>query len=98
MMKAVQALRMLAFLECLSSCLLFFVAMPMKYLLDNPVLIRPVGMTHGILFLVFFVFLLVVCQLRKWPLKMFLIGLVSAIIPLVCIWFDREVKAIEDLD
>lgn len=98
MMKAVQALRMLAFIECLSSCLLFFVAMPMKYLLDNPILIRPVGMGHGILFLVFFVFLLVVCQLRKWPLKMFLIGLVSAIVPLACFWLDREIKHIENLD
>ncbi|MFB2538777.1 MULTISPECIES: DUF3817 domain-containing protein [unclassified Acinetobacter] len=97
-MKIVQALRTMALIECISACLLFFVAMPMKYIFDNPSLIRPVGMAHGILFLMFFVMLLVVCQIRKWPLKMFITGLIASIIPLAGIRFDKEVKKIENID
>ena len=45
--------RTIAFLEGLSFVLLLFVAMPVKYGLDNPEPVRVVGMAHGILFLLF---------------------------------------------
>ncbi len=47
--------RKVAVAEGISTLLLFLVAMPLKYLFDWPVLIRPVGMTHGILFLLYIV-------------------------------------------
>lgn len=43
--------RMIALAEGVSTILLFLVAMPLKYWLGEPGLIRPVGWTHGILFL-----------------------------------------------
>lgn len=45
--------RIVALAEGVSTLMLFLVAMPLKYLLDWPHLIRPVGMAHGVLFLAY---------------------------------------------
>lgn len=43
--------RWVALIEGVTTIALFFVAMPLKYLLGNPVLVPPVGWVHGIAFL-----------------------------------------------
>ncbi|HTN14125.1 MAG TPA: DUF3817 domain-containing protein [Sphingomonadaceae bacterium] len=48
-----QLFRTVALAEGVSTLLLFLVAMPLKYLFDQPGLIRPVGWAHGILFLTY---------------------------------------------
>ncbi|MBU0554691.1 MAG: DUF3817 domain-containing protein [Alphaproteobacteria bacterium] len=45
--------RYIALFEGVTTLALFLVAMPLKYAFDNPVLIRPVGMIHGIAFLIY---------------------------------------------
>jgi len=45
--------RYIALIEGITTLALFLVAMPLKYGFDNPVLIRPVGMIHGVAFLVY---------------------------------------------
>jgi integral membrane protein len=45
--------RMIALLEGVSTILLFLIAMPLKYWFGQPGLIRPVGMTHGLLFIAY---------------------------------------------
>lgn len=45
--------RKVALAEGVSTILLFLVAMPLKYGLDQPFLIRPVGWAHGILFIAY---------------------------------------------
>lgn len=46
-------LRLLAFLEGLSLLVLVFIAVPLKYGLDDPCLVRSMGPVHGALFLLF---------------------------------------------
>ena len=55
----IQTLRVVGLLEGLSFLLLLFIAMPMKYMFDNPVLVKYVGMGHGVLFILF---LIVLCR------------------------------------
>lgn len=43
-----QLFRAIALVEGLTTLALFLVAMPLKYWGDNPVLVPPVGMTHGV--------------------------------------------------
>ncbi|MFS7180260.1 DUF3817 domain-containing protein [Serratia proteamaculans] len=50
----IQTLRAVGFLEGLSFLLLLFIAMPMKYMWGNPILVKYVGMGHGVLFVCFF--------------------------------------------
>jgi len=45
--------RSVALIEGITTLALFLVAMPLKYGFDNPVLIRPIGMIHGIAFLAY---------------------------------------------
>jgi integral membrane protein len=45
--------RKVALVEGVTTLALFFVAMPMKYLAGDPRLVPPIGMIHGIAFLVY---------------------------------------------
>lgn len=47
--------RTVALAEGVSTLALFLVAMPLKYVFDQPGLIRPVGWAHGVLFLTYLV-------------------------------------------
>lgn len=74
-------LRSVGFWEAISSILLFFVAMPLKYVWGNDVLIRPIGMTHGILWMAY-VGLALLAQLDyKWSWKLTGWLVVASIVP-----------------
>ena len=65
-------------LEGISSLLLFFVAMPLKYMADIPEAVTYVGMAHGVLFIVYVGAALLVGIERKWKFGSFaLLGLAS---------------------
>ena len=82
-------LQLVSILEGISFLLLLGVAMPMKYMFDNPVLVPYVGMAHGVLFIAFLVVLLVVCQRMGWSLLVFVVGLLAAILPFAPFLFER---------
>lgn len=88
----VKTLRAVGFLEGCSFLMLLFIAMPVKYMWDNPILVKYVGMAHGILFVAFLVVLLVVCERQKWSLSIFILGLVASILPFGPFLFDRKIK------
>lgn len=82
-------LQLVSILEGISFLLLLGVAMPLKYMFDNPVLVPYVGMAHGVLFIAFLVVLLVVCQRMGWSLLVFVVGLLAAILPFAPFLFER---------
>ncbi len=45
--------RKVAFVEGVTTLLLFFVAMPLKYLAGQPALVPPVGWLHGVAFMAY---------------------------------------------
>lgn len=87
-----KTLRTVGFLEGISFLLLLCVAMPMKYLFENGSLIPYVGMGHGVLFLLYLAVLFVTSHKLNWPLSVFLMGLVAAILPFGPFVFDAKVK------
>ena len=91
----IQTLRIIGLLEGISFLLLLFIAMPMKYMLDNPVLVKYVGMGHGVLFMLFLIVLFTVCEKQKWSITMFILGLIASILPFGTFVFDRKIKAFE---
>ena len=91
-------LRLISFLEGLSFILLLGIAMPFKYFLDTPFLVPYAGMFHGVMFVGFLVLLLVVCQVKGWSLKVFLIGLLASVLPFMPFWFERYVYHLDMAD
>ena len=91
----IKTLRWVGFLEGISFLLLLFIAMPMKYMFDNPILVKYVGMGHGVLFIAFLVVLFVVCEKQKWSLKVFILGLIASILPFGPFVFDAKLKKME---
>ena len=68
-------------LEGISSLLLFFVAMPVKYMAGIPEAVTYVGMAHGILFIVYVGSALLVGIERKWKIGSFAILALASILP-----------------
>ena len=91
----IQTLRIIGLLEGISFLLLLFIAMPMKYMLDNPVLVKYVGMGHGVLFMLFLIVLFTVCERQKWSITMFILGLIASILPFGTFVFDRKLKTFQ---
>ena len=92
----IQTLRIVGFIEGFSFLLLLFIAMPMKYVWGNPVLVKYVGMGHGILVIAFLLLLLMVCEREKWSLNMYIAGLAAAILPFGTFVYDRKLKKLQD--
>lgn len=87
-------LRLISLLEGLSFIILLGIAMPLKYIFNKPFLVPYEGIAHGVLFIAFIVVLLVVCQLQKWSLKVFLIGLIASVLPFAPFLFERYIHKI----
>lgn len=91
----IKTLRWVGLLEGISFLLLLFIAMPMKYIFENPILVKYVGMGHGLLFIVFLAVLFIVCEKQKWPIKIFILGLIASILPFGPFVFDKKIKRLE---
>ena len=90
----IKTLRVVGFLEGISFLLLLFIAMPLKYILGNAVLVKYVGMGHGVLFMIFLAVLFIVCEKQKWSIKVFIYGLMASILPFGPFVFDHYLKKI----
>ena len=62
-------LRIVAFLEGISLLVLIFIAMPFKYWLSNPMLVKTIGPIHGVLFLLFVINTISVAVEQNWSFK-----------------------------
>lgn len=77
-------LRVIAFAEGVSCLLLFFVAMPIKYveaLGNDPTPVKYVGWAHGVLFIAFGIAGLLARSARRWPWSAAVWGFVAAVLP-----------------
>jgi len=87
--------RLIAFLEGISFISLLFIAMPLKYMAGNPLPVKIVGMTHGILFILFVYLLFEAAGKYKWSAKFNGLAFLASIIPFGTFILDRKLKAIE---
>ena len=58
--------RIISIIEGLSYLILVFIAMPLKYMFNYPMAVKIVGMSHGVLFILFFVALVMAMNRYKW--------------------------------
>ena len=86
----IKIFRIVAFLEGVSYILLLFIAVPIKYLLDDPTYVKLLGMPHGILFVVYIIFSVIGKNKFKWSYKEFFIVSEASLIPFGTFYVDKK--------
>ncbi len=89
MFSVFNSFKIIALLEGISYILLLFVAVPIKYLADDPQYVKLLGMPHGILFVAYVVLAVLLSAQLKWNGKTLFIVLVASIIPFGTFYVDR---------
>jgi integral membrane protein len=91
-MSQIRAFRMTALAEGVSFLALLFVAMPMKYFMGMPEVVRVVGSIHGGLFLFYVGLLAIVHTKQGWTLTFSLFAFVASIIPFGTFMLDKHLR------
>lgn len=76
--------------EGVSLLLLFFYAMPMKYLAGDPLPVRIIGSAHGALFLAYVALAFVLFDQQNWSRKKLLISLILSSVPFGTWIFEKK--------
>ncbi|MDC0316805.1 DUF3817 domain-containing protein [Verrucomicrobia bacterium] len=79
--KTIKSLRYIGIIEGISSLLLFFMAMPLKYIFGLPEFVSVIGMIHGVLFTVYVLVTIQSAIVFKRPLKWTFKVFIASIFP-----------------
>lgn len=83
--------RIVSFLEGTSYLLLLFVAVPIKYLMEDPQYVKMLGMPHGLLFVGYLVLAFLLKDQMKWNTKTFFSVLAASVIPFGTFYIDKKI-------
>lgn len=86
--------RLVALLEGISFIVLLFIAMPIKYILGEPIVVKLIGMAHGGLFLLFLYLLLVTAKEYEWKLPFISMAFIASLLPFGTFYLDKKLKII----
>lgn len=79
-----------SFLEGLSYILLLFVGVPLKYLAGDSLVVKSLGMPHGLLFLAYVGLALFMRSRMKWDTKTTFIVLVASLLPFGTFYMNEK--------
>jgi len=82
--------KIISLLEGGSYILLLFVGVPLKYFGENPILVKSLGMPHGILFLAYIVLALLIREKMNWGFKATFLVLIASIIPFGTFYINKK--------
>ena len=86
----IKIFKITSFLEGVSYILLLFVGVPLKYFGDNPVLVKSLGMPHGMLFLAYIVMALLIREKMNWNVKSTVGVLIASILPFGTFYINKK--------
>ena len=86
----IKLFRLAAFLEGVSYILLLFIAVPIKYLLDDPTYVKLLGMPHGILFVGYIIFTVIGKNNFSWSYLEFFIISAASLVPFGTFYVDKK--------
>ena len=98
MNKELSLLRKAGIAEGISFLVLLGIAMPLKYLFQQPIAVKIFGWAHGILFVTFLFLAWEVKTDRNKSLKWFATAFLAAIIPTGTFFFDKKLKEEETIN
>jgi len=82
--------RVVSFLEGTSYLLLLFVAVPIKYWMDDPQYVKLLGMPHGLLFVTYLVIAFLMKYELKWSNKTLGVVMLASVIPFGTFYVDKK--------
>lgn len=85
-------LRLLGLAEGVSFLVLLGIAMPLKYLANQPLAVKYVGWAHGGLFMLYILTAIGTASERDWPFRRTLATLVAAVLPFGTFVIDGRLK------
>ena len=91
-MTQIRAFRIISLAEGISLLVLLFIAMPMKYFMGMPEVVRIVGSIHGGLFVLYVVVLAVIHFTQRWSFLFSLGALVASFIPFGTFVLDKYLR------
>lgn len=86
----IKIFRGISFLEGLSLLSLLFIAMPIKYILGDPIYVKHIGMAHGLLFVAYILFAIMAKFELNWKPKTLLIVFLASVIPFGTFYVDKK--------
>lgn len=84
--------RIVSFAEGVSYILLVFLAMPLKYMAGEPLMVRIFGSIHGFLVILFVLMMLHAARSCGWRLPRVLFALGSSLVPFGAFVLERSLK------
>ncbi len=84
--------RWISLIEGISFLVLLFIAMPLKYMLDLPLMVKYVGWAHGFLFILYIYMVFPTAHKLKWNFSRTLLALIASILPFGPYIFNRNLK------
>ncbi len=88
--KTLKAFRMIGYLEGMSFLLLLGIAMPLKYMLDMPLMVTIVGAAHGALFILYIGAVLFMKINENWTYRKAFLACVASVVPFGPFIFDAK--------
>lgn len=83
-------LRLLAIIEGVSYLMLFGITMPLKYIGDIGGPNQFVGMAHGVLFIMYCLWVVFYANKKNWPIMKTLLALGASLLPFATFVVDRK--------
>ena len=83
---------MTALAEGVSFLTLLFIAMPMKYFMGMPEVVRVVGSIHGVMFVLYVGLLAMLHVRQRWSFMFSLYALVASVIPFGTFILDKHIR------
>ncbi|ARK32838.1 DUF3817 domain-containing protein [Halalkalibacter krulwichiae] len=91
-----KAFRVIGLLEGISFLLLLGIAMPLKYMLDMPLMVTYVGAAHGALFVLYIGAVVHMKISENWSYKKSFLACVASIMPFGPFIFDKKLLHVEE--
>jgi len=82
--------RIISLLEGLSYLLLLFISVPLKYFYGHEFLVKILGMPHGILFILYIFFSVILKNKMNWNIKQTIEIMIASIIPFGTFYIDYK--------
>jgi integral membrane protein len=96
-MSQIRIFRMIGLAEGSSFLTLLFIAMPMKYFMGMPEVVRVVGSIHGVLFVLYVGLLAMLHFRQRWSFIFSLYALIASVIPFGTFMLDKHLREKEVL-
>jgi integral membrane protein len=86
----IRIFKIIALLEGISLLLLLFFAMPMKYIYEQPIFVKTIGMAHGLLFIAYILLAIMLKIEEKWDLKKFAVVCLASVLPFGTFYIENK--------